>query len=994
MLSQLPLDISNPDSSFPPPARRDPAGRAFIEVQFPVSKLSKESYTERKAVAGQTLTSLGKWWGRKPLVLVRAIILGLLLPATDNTDHDREVFLALMTMDDDGMWRRTGETLPLRAAYQEARVHERAEYFEVEDEIIRWRKGLSRDQKRQIQRRAFLRMGYDRRLEFCQRPEEIDGPSVDAWARINAHLSTTAKSFPELISQLGTQRFGHKPVVGDACCGGGSIPFEAARIGCEAYGSDLNPAAALLTWGAINIIGGGEAAVARVHVAQQRVFEAVRRQVDVWGIERNEQGWIADAYLYCNEVVDPATGWRVPLAPSWVVAQKTNVIGRLLPDYAQKRFDVEIVEGVSAPELAQADKEGTWDDGVISPVDRDGRWLKPEDRQKTSMDQLRGREGLRRWENSDVVPRPNDVFQERLYCIRWREIIELPNGRKSTIYHYRAPTEADIKREQRVYALLEERFTKWQLEGFIPSWSIEPGEGINRPTNARGWSHWHHLFHPRQLLLNGLFAEQIAHEEGFEATALLLMMGRITDLNSRLSRWKVGQGGGIGGGMQVFYKPSLSTPLANYSCRPTATLESAFCIDLPAAELHSAAQVDLRDARTVEQIADMWITDPGYADAIFYEEISEFFLAWYNKRLPQLFPGWYSDSKRALAVSGTGPDFRLTLSECYQHLAQKMPDNGFQVVMFTHQSADVWADVALVLWAAGLQVTTAWTIATETESAGIKQGNHVQGTVVLVLRKRKNNQRGDLSDLYPDMQTEVQAQLQSMIDLDPKEDPNFGDADYQLAAYAAALRVITSYASIDEINPERELRRARTKGEKSPFTGLIEQAVRIASDYLVPEGIERSTWRRLGPEERLYLKGVSVEANGETREGVYQEYARGYGAGDYRALLGSRTANNVRLKTPIELGSRDLRQPDDGSFGGSLLRYALFGIFKTATDPDRDPRNARQFLRQELPAYWSSRQTLIEMLRYLATRPAGLVHWERDVRAAQLLIGAIEGDSL
>src|SRR5205085_12380697 len=82
------------------------ATTSFIETQFPVSKLSKESYKERKAGAGQTLTGLGKWWGRKPLVLVRAAILGLLLPATDDPATDRETFLALMTMDDDGLLRR------------------------------------------------------------------------------------------------------------------------------------------------------------------------------------------------------------------------------------------------------------------------------------------------------------------------------------------------------------------------------------------------------------------------------------------------------------------------------------------------------------------------------------------------------------------------------------------------------------------------------------------------------------------------------------------------------------------------------------------------------------------------------------------------------------------------------------------------------------------------------------------------------------------------
>src|SRR6266704_806783 len=85
---------------------------SFIETQFPVSKMSKESYAERKAVAGQTLTGLGKWWGRKPLVLCRATILGLLLPSTADARKDRETFLRLMTMDEEGMLRRKSVNIP------------------------------------------------------------------------------------------------------------------------------------------------------------------------------------------------------------------------------------------------------------------------------------------------------------------------------------------------------------------------------------------------------------------------------------------------------------------------------------------------------------------------------------------------------------------------------------------------------------------------------------------------------------------------------------------------------------------------------------------------------------------------------------------------------------------------------------------------------------------------------------------------------------------
>ena len=76
---------------------------SFIEHQFPVSKVSKESYKERKANNSQTLTGLGKWWGRKPLVMVRAAILGCLMPVSDNPQKDMEIFLKIMSMDDSGL---------------------------------------------------------------------------------------------------------------------------------------------------------------------------------------------------------------------------------------------------------------------------------------------------------------------------------------------------------------------------------------------------------------------------------------------------------------------------------------------------------------------------------------------------------------------------------------------------------------------------------------------------------------------------------------------------------------------------------------------------------------------------------------------------------------------------------------------------------------------------------------------------------------------------
>ncbi len=191
--------------------------------------------------------------------MVRAAILGLLLPAGPDPKRDREIFLMLLTMDPEGLWRRKTKAIPLAELFARLRPDERADWFDPDAPKPKYRPGVTAEEKAHLQRLIFDRMGYDEKLVYCDRPEQIEGPSEAAWEAINAHLGADAHSFPELVRALGERRFGNVPRVGDAFCGGGSVPFEAARIGCDAYGSDLNPVAALLTWGALNIVGGGEA---------------------------------------------------------------------------------------------------------------------------------------------------------------------------------------------------------------------------------------------------------------------------------------------------------------------------------------------------------------------------------------------------------------------------------------------------------------------------------------------------------------------------------------------------------------------------------------------------------------------------------------------------------------------------------------------------------------------------------------------------------------
>ncbi|MGI6022309.1 MAG: anti-phage-associated DUF1156 domain-containing protein [Methanoculleus sp.] len=956
-----------------------PANRSmssFIETQFPVSKVSKESYKERKGAQGQTLTQLGKWWGRKPLILVRAVVIGLLMPVSADPIRDREIFLKILTMDDEGMLRRKKANIPARVLAGYLSPRERAEYLDGD----RLRGGLSRLEKEDLQRMVFLRMNYDGRLEYCYRPEEIEGPSPEAWGEINAHLGTQAASIQELVEELGIQRFGERPSVGDCFCGGGSVPFEAARIGCDVYASDLNPVAALLTWAALNIVGGGEEVVREVKQAQQEVYDAVDRQIIEWGIEENEQGWRAYAYLYCCEVVCPECGWRVPLLPTLSVAERMDkVIAELVPDPAHKRYDILIHEGVSAEESKQAKDSGTITSrGMVCPNPGCPGHVTP-----ISLATIRREHagGLRLWENDDVVPRPDDVFQERLYCIRWQE--EDGKSRSGVRWHFCAPTSADLEREARVLALLQERFEEWQEEGYIPTMRIESGYNTDQPIREKGWTHWHHLFTPRQLLYHGMLIRDTENISDLGKIGNLLSIGRCCDWNSKLCPWNNARDAP----QNTFYNQALNT-LYIFPVRSMKLLNTSYFYDVLNTLLSNNKILNSIDSKMVENRIGIWITDPPYADAINYHELSEFFLAWYEKPLKELFPDWPADSRRALAITGTGKEFRRNMVEVYANLTRHMPDNGAQIVMFTHQDAGVWADLAMILWAAGLQVTVAWCIATETGSGGLKKGNYVQGTVLLVLRKQTSEDTAFLDEIAPEVEDEVRRQLDAMLALDDEDDPNFADTDYQLAAYAAALRVLTKYRQIEDIDIMRELYRPREAGVKNPLEGVIENAVRIACDHLVPRGVDSWIWNQLGPEERFYLKGLEMESHGEYRIGAYQELARGFGIRDYRSLQASGRANEMRLKTASEFKDRDI---GGEGFGSSLTRQVLFAVRQAVVE--EDAASGRVWLRT-LPDYWGKRREIVAILRYLTLLGLNetMPQWQEDAEAAEILAVAVEGD--
>jgi len=75
----------------------------------------------------------------------------------------------------------------------------------------------------------------------------------------------------------------------------------------------------------------------------------------------------------------------------------------------------------------------------------------------------------------------------------------------------------------------------------------------------------------------------------------------------------------------------------------------------------------------------------------------------------------------------------------YRRMTECMTDRGIQVVMFTHQSGAIWRHGEHCV---GLRLTSycGLYVVTETDSA-LREGSHVKGTVLLVLRKRQGAQK-------------------------------------------------------------------------------------------------------------------------------------------------------------------------------------------------------------------------------------------------------------
>ncbi|WP_431274343.1 hypothetical protein ACQ858_20240 [Variovorax ureilyticus] len=389
------------------------------------------------------------------------------------------------------------------------------------------------------------------------------------------------------------------------------------------------------------------------------------------------------------------------------------------------------------------------------------------------------------------------------------------------------------------------------------------------------------------------------------------------------------------------------------------------------------------EAAKIAENCELYITDPPYADAVIYHEITEFFIAWLRRNSPEPFDDWVWDSRRALAIKGSGEDFRHGMVAAYKAMAEHMPNNGMQCVMFTHQDTAVWGDLIGIFWAAGLQVVAAWYIATETTSG--KVGAFVQGTVILMLKKRAAGERtGFKQRLLPAVRQEVARQIETMMHLNDTVqashgEPVWGDSDLQMAGYAAALKVLTAYTRIGDEDVTSFALRPRARGEVTVVDEIVQQAAETASSLLVPEGLTVDAWERLTGIERFVLRMMDMETTGAAKLDNYQNFAKAFRVLDYARVMGDMRPNNARLKRISEYASRDLT--DATEIGMTRLGQLIIALQQLLKDTVAQV--IVEQLRAEMADFLEVRPLLVDMLAFIERKAP-----ESEVRSAAEVLGA------
>ena len=661
----------------------------------------------------------------------------------------------------------------------------------------------------------------------------------------------------------------------DPTAGGGSVPFEAVRLGLKTLANDLNPVAVLIERATIDwpTIHGIALKGAVEGLGGEFTAEVRKRLVGVFPSEPDDNTR-PDGYLWARTITCPYCDGRVPLSPNW----------RLAPDGTGVRLKPELGSGpgsegrICSFEIVQSAKEQS--EGTVAR----GAGTCPYPDCSRVID-------------GDEIKRQAQAGQmgEQLFAVVYKKRVEkiLKSGKRGKdkwVRGYRSPRPEDDNSAE-IQARLAEKLPEWETLDMVPSETIPDGNKTTEPQRY-GMNVWRDLFSPRQLLCHGtsveVFREMLAAartegklDEVRQAAYgyLALTLDTLLNYNNRSGRWD----NTTGRVRSIFDRHDFAFVWSYAEMAPLIVgLGYDWAIDKTAKCIHELVALIRPDADSkignlfddanaaeytpppvtitckpgdsLDHIEDgsidVVVMDPPYYANVMYAELSDFFYVWLKRTaghvFPELFrrhltdkdneavanPARFKGEKGAGALAGR--DYQERMASIFAECRRTLKPGGIMTLMFTHKKVEAWDALTKGLMEAGFVISASWPIHTEPEgSLHIRNKAAAKTTIFLVCRPRAEDMQTEENLYWEDVEPRIANAVRTRVR--EFQEAGIAGVDLYLASFGPALEEFSRHWPLKrgtprEIPEERRRRRQQVLFEEEwdPYAATPEDALDAA----------------------------------------------------------------------------------------------------------------------------------------------------------------------
>ena len=593
--------------------------------------------------------------------------------------------------------------------------------------------------------------------------------------------------------------------------GGGSIPLEALRLGCDAFASDLNPVACLILKVMLeDIPRHGPRLAEELREAGAEIKRRAERELaDLY--PPDPDGATPIAYLWARTVrcEAPKCGAEIPLMRSFWLCKKPKRKRAL-------RHRVERPKGALprvAFEVFEPDADGEVPAGTVTRARATCPCCSavlPPHRVRVQLAAERG--------GADVI---FDEDGSRIGGARMTAVVTLRPD--ETGRHYRPPTDADYAAVSRAQKRLSEILLEWESGGRqglcpVPDELISLNEIRRISVPIYGMRRWGDLFTARQKVALAELATSNANMNSSRVRdACALAISKLSELSCSVCAWEpvaectrhvfsrhaLPMGWDFGEGVLT----SSSSGSFEVS---TGNLDSGMKSVGPIKRPSSPEVADATEHPLPDMAAGVWFTDPPYYDAVPYAHLADFFYVWLKRTIPDHpllsnpldyrntttpkedeivvdRPHRLSTSKKNAAFYENG------MVNAFAEGRRVLRNDGVGSVVFAHKTTEGWEALLSGMIRGGWTITGSWPIATEMGSRlNARETASLATSIHLICRPRPDDAPvGDWADVLRELPVRVGEWMERL------QGEGVRGADLVFACVGPALEIFSRYRAVE-----------------------------------------------------------------------------------------------------------------------------------------------------------------------------------------------------